>query len=224
MGAGALWALPAVLIRVYRGGHEVITTIMLNSIASLGCTALVKGPLKDPAQQSATTATLDASVFLPNLFREGAFRINLAWLIAVIVVAAFAVWHRRTVAGYELAAVGASPKAAEAAGVNVRRVQIMAMSMSGALAGLAGSLLVLGHEHRFFADFSSGYGFDALGVALLAGNSVFALYGGAFGFAVIARSVASVTGISRGMTGIILGLLILVFAAWRARRKAEAAP
>jgi simple sugar transport system permease protein len=223
MTAGSLWAMPAVLIRVYRGGHEVITTIMLNSIAALLCSGLVKGPLKDPEQQSATTALIDPSTFLPSLYQEGTFRINFAWLVAVLVVAGFAVWHRRTVAGYELSAVGESPKAAATAGINVRRVQIVAMAASGALSGLAGSMLVLGHEHHFFADFSAGYGFDALGVALLAGNSAPALFGGAFVFAVIGRGVASVTGISRGLTGIILGLLILVFAAWRSRKRALAA-
>ena len=219
--AGAAWATPAALIKVYRGGHEVITTIMLNSIAALGCTAMVKGPLRDPAQQSATTALIDPSLFLPNLIHQGSFRLNLAWLMAILAVAVFAVWYRRSVGGYELAAVGASPEAALAAGINVRRTQIVAMAWSGGLAGLAGALLVLGHEHRFYADFSSGYGFDALGVALLAGHSVPAITIGAFVFAVISRGVSSVTGISRGLTGIVLGLLILVFAAWQSRRKKE---
>lgn len=223
MVAGAVWALPAALIKVYRGGHEVISTIMLNSIAGFLCLWLVKGPLRDKAQQSTTTALIDASTHLPDIYRSGPFRLNLAWVIGVVVVVLAGLWLKKTVAGYELQATGDGERAAEFAGVNTRRTLIGAMSLSGALSGLAGGLMVLGYEHRFFADFSSGYGFDALGVAFLAGRSVPGLFGASLVFAVINKGVTSLPGVSKGLTGIVLGLLILVFAAWRSRRLAEAA-
>lgn len=221
--AGALWALPAVLIKVYRGGHEVISTIMLNSIAGLLCLWLVKGPLRDKAQQSTTTALIDSSTYLPDLYRNGPFRLNLAWVIAAIVVVLAGLWLKKTISGFELQATGDGERAAQFAGVDTRRTMIKAMTLSGGLSGLAGSLLVLGYEHRFFSDFSSGYGFDALGVAFLAGRSVPGIFGASLMFAVINKGVTSLPGVSKGLTGIVLGLLILVFAAWRSRRLAEAA-
>ncbi|MCG9894648.1 MAG: ABC transporter permease [Fimbriimonadaceae bacterium] len=217
---GALWAWPAGAIKAWRGGHEVITTIMLNQIAFLFITWLTRGPLKGDGQTNATTASLDEATRLPNLVTQGPFRWNLAFFVAVLVVTATIVWLRRSVGGYELAAVGSGPKAAEVAGVKTKTILWKAMAASGALSGLAGALLVLSSDFRLFPGLAGGYGFDALGVALLCGPTAWALIPSAFLFALVDVGTAnlSLDGIPKGVSSLLLGLVILVFAAFRFRR------
>ncbi len=218
---GALWALPAGLLKAYRGGHEVISTIMLNAIAFSLCTFLAKGILKDPGQQSATTADIPLSANLPVLFRLGRFELGFGWIIGIFLVLGAAWWLKRSVAGYELEASGESPRAAEMAGVPTRRVQVLAMSASGALAGLAGAMLVTGADHRFYGTLAGGFGFDSLGVALLAGSSAWALIPSAFFFALVdvATGRLSFFGVPKGISALLLGLVILVFAALKYQKE-----
>lgn len=221
--AGAGWSLPVGLIKAYRGGHEVITSIMLNFIGAQLALYLLRGPIKAAGQQSTTTASIAESSQLPNLINMPPFRLNLGLVLGVVLLAAFAWWIKKTVAGYELEATGENASAAEHAGVDTKAMLLKAMSFSGALAGLAGAVLALAYQHRFYSDFSSGYGFDALGVALLSGGSAWALLPSAFIFAVIAQGTTSLAlfGVPKGMTGILLGVLIIVFAAFRYQKEAK---
>lgn len=219
-GAGALWAFPAGWIRAYRGGHEVITTIMLNNVAALLTSALVAGPLKAPGQESTTTASIPDTLLLPMVASGPDWSLSVALVLGVGLTAGVAWWLRSSVAGYELQAVGANPTAAEIAGISRRRVTTLAMMASGALGGLAGALQVLAYEGRFYSGFSPGYGFDALGVALLAGASAWGVLPAAFLFGVLAKggTAVQILGVPKGITGVVLGLLILIFAAVRYRR------
>jgi len=218
--AGAVWALPAGLIKAYRGGHEVITTIMLNSVAGFLTTALVAGPLKDPGQESTTTASISQSSMLPFLWDSGPLRISSALLLALLLVFALGFWLRRSVSGFELQLVGANPRAAELAGASRQRTIVWAMVLSGAIGGLAGAVQVLAFEGRFFSGFSPGYGFDALGVALLAGNLAAGILPAALLFGILAKGGTSIQilGVPKGITLVILGLLILAFASVRYRK------
>ncbi len=226
---GALWAFPAAWIRAYRNGHEVITTIMLNNIAGFLTTALVVGPLKDPFRENATTAAIP--IMFPNIFStptlgqngkpDGTFEITIGLVVGITLATLLWFWLKRTVAGYELEAVGANPSAAEMAGIAVRRVTVKAMLSSGGIAGLAGALQVLVLEGRFYKDFSQGYGFDSLGVALLAGGNPLALIPSALAFGIIKKGASSITvmhSVPKGITLVILGLMIVVFAAIRYRK------
>ncbi len=218
--AGALWALPAGWIKAYRGGHEVITTIMLNNVAAFLTTALVAGPLKDPSQESTTTASITDATKLSHLYNAGPWTINSGLLIGVLLALALSWWLKKTVSGYELRAVGANPTAAATAGIDSKKVMMRAMIASGAIGGLAGSIQVLAFQHRFYAGISSGYGFDALGVALLAGPAAIGLLPGALLFGVLAKGSTQlqILGIPKGITGIVLGVLIIAAAAIRYRR------
>ncbi|MGV3615950.1 MAG: ABC transporter permease [Fimbriimonas sp.] len=217
MVAGALWALPAALIKAYRNGHEVITTIMLNNIAGLLTAALVAGPLKDPTQEAPTTAVI--ATRLPPALTQSGLTISSALVLGLIVVAAVAFWLKRTVAGYEMQAVGANATAARFAGVHPPRVMVKAMLASGAIAGMGGALQVLAYEGRFYSGFSPGYGFDGLGIALLAGNSALGVIPGAFLFGALAKGGVSlgIAGIPKGITTVVIGLVILVAAVLRYR-------
>lgn len=215
MAGGMIWALPAGLIKAYRGGHEVITTIMLNNIALLLTGAVVSGPLKASGQQSSTTAMLETTVplvsvgpmwqFSPFLFVGIALTLAIGW------------WLRRTVAGYELQAAGENPTAAQVAGISASAVTVRAMVSSGALGGLTGAMMVLGYEGRFYDDFSPGYGFTALGVALLAGSQAWLVIPGALLFGILERggTYINAMGIPKGITLVVLGFLILIAGALR---------
>jgi len=218
--AGGLWALPAGLIKAYRGGHEVITTIMLNSIAGSVVFWFLSGPLKSDKIDGTLTDEMPKQTWLPNIYEDLPLRVNWVLVVALILVAALAVWFKRTVSGYELNATGANPKAAETAGVKVKKVTVKAMVFSGALAGLAGAFQVLAYEHQFYDGFSSGFGFDALGVALLAGGSPWGVLPAAILFGILGTGTSSMQllGVPKGLSGILLGLLIIVFAAYRYRK------
>jgi ABC-type uncharacterized transport system permease subunit len=122
----------------------------------------------------------------------------------------------RTPGGYRFRLVGANPKAAAYNGISPRRVTIQAMSFSGALAGLAGAVEVLGLHHRYFDSFSPGYGFDSIAVALLGllnpvGVAVSAfLFGALRAGSVLLQSEA---GVSRDMITVISGLVVACVAA-----------
>ena len=220
LACGALWALPAAAVKAYRNGHEVITTIMLNNVGAALALGLLRGPLKDPDQQSPTTVTLDSSTQLAPFLGHPPAAVGWGIVVGLLLVVASAWWLRRTVAGYELRAAGTNPVAARFAGVNTARVVMAAMCASGAIGGLAGALHVFGSEHRFYDGFSSGFGFDALGVALLAGGSPYGLIPSALLFGALAQgsSGIQILGVPKGLTYLILGLLVLNYAAVRYRR------
>jgi ABC-type uncharacterized transport system permease subunit len=220
--AGALWAFPAGWIKAYRNGHEVITTIMLNSVAVFLTSYLAAGPFKSPQEEEPTTSTLSNSSHLGNLLSAGSLQVNLGLFLGMVAVLIVAFWMKKTVAGYELKAVGANPTAAKFAGVDARRVILKAMILSGGIAGLAGAIQVLAYEYRFYEGFSPGYGFDALGVALLAGKSALGVIPASLLFGILAKGGTSlqIDGVPKGITTVVLGLLILIAAAIRYRKVA----
>ena len=191
---------------------------MLNNVAALFTDYLVIGPLRAPGGDT-TTANLTAGTRLPNVVQGGAFSVNLALVVALVLVVALGWWLRRTVAGYELRAVGANPTAARVAGVDPKRTVVRAMLASGAIAGFAGAMQVLAYEGRFYSGFSPGYGFDALGVALLAGEAALALVPAALLFGALAKGglALQIEGVPKGITTVVLAMVILVAAALRSR-------
>lgn len=219
--AGCLWALLPAWLRAFRGAHEVISTIMMNNIAGIVCAWLIAGPLMAPNSTFPATASVGSDSRVPNVFQNGPFAINLALILALGITLAYWVWYSRSVSGFELAAVGQNATAARFAGVQSKQVMFRAMLGSGAVAGLAGGLQLLAYSWRFDAGFSAGYGYDALGVALLAGLSVWALIPGAVLFAVlnVGSTQVQFLGVPKGLTTVILAVLLIAFAATRQWRK-----
>lgn len=167
--AGALWALVPAWLKVKRGAHEVISTIMFNYIALYLTHWLLTAYLKDPVSDAPQTAMIAPTAQLPLLHE--AF-LQASWGLGVAVASAVGLWlvFYRTVWGYELRVTGANRDAADAAGVPTPRRMVEAMLLSGALAGLAGAIEVCGVQHRYFEGFPSEYGFEGIAVALLGGN------------------------------------------------------
>jgi simple sugar transport system permease protein len=161
--AGALWASIASAMRLWRNAPEVLTTILLNFIAIHLLGYAVNGPLQEASgkypQSDATAAAL------PLL---GATELHAGVVIAPLVC--IAIWFvlYRTTEGLRLRATGYNAAAAKHAGINVDAQLVRAMALSGAVAGLAGGIELLGVTHRLFERFASGYGYSGIAVALLA--------------------------------------------------------
>jgi simple sugar transport system permease protein len=218
--AGALWGLIPALLKVGRGVHEVISTILLNWVAiHLVHGWAVAGPLAARTGGAhisvAGTAPIRAAAHLPRLLPEG--RLDLGFPLALI--AALAVWSlfRHTRKGFEWRAVGAGLEAARASGIPVGRRICEAMAFSGALAGVAGSLLILGTEHRYPGVFRTGYGFDGIAVALVGAGSApgVALAGLFFGGIRAGATRLQLVGIHPSFAELIQGVVVLLVAAPR---------
>jgi len=165
---GGLWASIAAWLKVKANANEVIITIMLNNISILLCSYLVNYVFKAPGPVPQTPEVQPSA----SLSRLGTgTQLSTALFLGVLLV--FAVWFilYRTKVGYEIRAVGANPRAAAAAGINVSGMMTLALFLSGSLAGLGGASQVLGLHGRFIQGFSPGYGFDGIAVAILGGNS-----------------------------------------------------
>lgn len=164
--AGAGWSAIAGVLKAWRGVHEVISTIMLNYIAFRVSAYMVgtHGPLKAPGQLPASPFIQDSARLFP-LIPDTRFSGGIFIAVITALVVAYLLWNTRL--GYRIRAVGKSPTAAEFGGVSSRRQIVLTMSISGALAGLAGTIEVLGLHYRFYDSFSPGYGFDAIAIALL---------------------------------------------------------
>lgn len=177
--AGAAWgAIPGILKAKF-GSHEVINTIMLNFIAVGLISYLTQNFYKaagDPIMQTAPIAEqahLARAATLLNPVGIGfpqRIPLNLAFLLALLMCFLVWVFLWRTKWGYEIRAVGSNPAAAEYGGINVKKQIVLAMAISGALAGMVGINEVLGYRYRYYHDFSPGYGFTGIAVALLGRN------------------------------------------------------
>ncbi|HWP42709.1 MAG TPA: ABC transporter permease [Blastocatellia bacterium] len=184
---GGLWAgIPGVL-KARFGAHEVITTIMMNFIALSIVSYLTQYHYRrqgDPILQtlSIVEETEGGAVVGPHIPRMHALLeplgidfpdrlpLNLAFLLALAACAAVYVFLWRTKWGYDLLAVGTSPPAAEYGGISIARNIVLAMFLSGMLAGMVGINEVLGYRYRYYDGFSAGYGFTGIAVALLGRN------------------------------------------------------
>ena len=165
---GALWAGIAGILKVRLGIDEVINTIMLNYIAALGVNWLIHGPLKDPAAGFPRTAMIPINAKLPILIPRTRLHLGVVMAIVLAVLLQWILW--RTSLGFRIRAVGQNKTAARYGGINVGRTMMIAMLISGGMAGLAGMNQTNGLHFRMLQDISGGIGFTAIAVALLAGN------------------------------------------------------
>jgi general nucleoside transport system permease protein len=168
---GALWAGVAGVLRVTRGVHEVIGTIMLNFTATflvaylLRKVAITQGNLIGTKPVPAGSRVPGISI-LPGTPEQ----VYGLVLLAVVVGVAYGVTLTRTRFGFELRATGQSPTAAMASGISVRRMTVVAMLLSGAVAGLIGMPLLFGEYYNYGVTFQPGLGFAGIAVALLGRN------------------------------------------------------
>ncbi|MDQ2758752.1 MAG: ABC transporter permease [Actinomycetota bacterium] len=175
MASGAIWAGIAGLLKVGRGVSEVISTIMLNAIATyLVAFFLGKAAVKVEGSNATNTATLTDASRVPGISLDGviATPAKVYGLIVLAVLVGVVYWFvlEKTRFGFDLRATGASETAAVASGVNVKRMVLTSMMLSGAVAGLVGMPLLFGQDYRYGDTVQSGLGFAGIAIALLGRN------------------------------------------------------
>ena len=224
IAGGFLWGMVPGVLKARTGAHEVITTIMMNYLALQIVQILLSGPMKDPRSVASQTPALAPSSWLPMLIPS--IGLHSGVLLAVLVAIALWWFLGRTTWGFALRTVGVNPAAARYAGMPVARNVVLAMALSGGLAGLAGAVEVAGvaldvttvtpEGKRYFGlGFSSGYGFDAIAVALLGRGNPFGVIGAALLFGAL-RAGATRMQFNTQVPGEIISViqaLILLFVA-----------
>jgi general nucleoside transport system permease protein len=167
---GALWGFIPGWLKAKTGGHEVINTIMMNWIAFRLTEWLLSGPMTRPGSGGLPQSpVIEKTAEIPQFF-QAPIRFHLGFFIA-LGMAWLVYWLLfKTTAGFNLRTVGSNPNAARYAGMNITKNTILAMTLSGALAGLAGANQILAVNRSMALGLSPGYGFDSIALALI-GNS-----------------------------------------------------
>lgn len=217
MAAGAVWAGIAGLLKAYRGVHEVINTIMLNYIGLYFTNWLLMAYLREPSGAAgAATPTVRPTAALAQGLIQGS-RLHAGLWIGLVAAAIVWFFLWKTAAGYEIRAVGLSPGAAEYAGINVAGNIVLAMALSGALAGLSGGVQTLAIAGRFYEPSGfAGYGFDGIAVALVGRNHPFGVVLAALLFGALERggpAMQAIAGVPKAVIYIVQGSVIFFVAA-----------
>jgi len=208
---GAVWAGIAGLLKVYRGVSEVISTIMLNYIG----TAIVAFMLTPQAfaeleNNIVKTPELDSSAWFPGITTSGG---EVYGFIVVSALVGLGYWFLlgRTRFGFDLRATGMSEPAAVASGVDVKRMVVASMLLSGGVAGLVGMPILLGASHSYGQDFPSGMGFTGIAIALLGRNHPIGVGFAAilWGFLDVSNQILDLEGIPKEIVTIMQGIIVL---------------
>jgi simple sugar transport system permease protein len=168
--SGGFWGFIPGFLKARTGAHEVITTIMLNYVAAQVVFFALRSPtLRAPGSTAPVSKPMSNFVDIPLIFNLPAIRLDYGFVIALLMAGAVSLLLFRTTKGFELRASGFNPTAARYAGMSAGGSIMLAMALSGALAGLAGSFMVIGTVGQLSLDLSGGIGFTAIALALLAG-------------------------------------------------------
>lgn len=221
IAVGALWgAIPGILKAKF-GSHEVINTIMLNFIGIALVSYFTQYYYKIPGDPIMQTANMGPAATIPQLnqflpFIPKDVPLNVAFLLAILMCIAVYVFLWKTKWGYELRAVGENPAAAEYGGINPKKQIIIAMSLSGSLAGMVAIGEVLGTRHNYYDGFSAEWGFWGIAVALLGRNHPVGVFIAAIFFGVLMRGEIFVDAFTVKVTkdlGQVLQAIIILFVA-----------
>jgi ABC-type uncharacterized transport system permease subunit len=177
--AGAAWAGIAALMRLKRGVHEVLGTLMLNFVGTLFVSEVLHESMGEVGAGFPQSPLFAQAAWLPSILPATNLHAGIAVAFVAVVVCHLLLWH--TPFGFRLRLIGSSRAAAAYAGVSFGRAVVEVMLMAGGLAGIAGGIEVLGVHYRLIQGFSQGFGFNAVAIALLAGlNPIAVLPAGLF--------------------------------------------
>ena len=164
-GAGMLWALIPALMKVKLAIDEVVTTLLLNSVALFIVSALLNGPWRNPVSQWPQSPEIAPSAIFPKLIPRS--RLHLGFVLAMVVIVVLWFVLTRTPFGLRMRAVGLSAEAARFAGIRVERVMLTSALVSGGIAGLAGVSEIAGIHYHLIDAISPGYGYTGIIIATL---------------------------------------------------------
>ncbi|HEY6570431.1 MAG TPA: ABC transporter permease [Candidatus Limnocylindrales bacterium] len=215
--AGGFWGFIPGFLKARTGAHEVITTIMLTYIASQIIFFALRSPiLRAPGSTAPVSKPMSNFVDIPLLINLPAIRLDFGFLIALLMAGVVSFLLFRTTKGFELRASGFNMTAARYAGMSAGGSMMLAMAISGGLAGLAGSFLVIGTVGQLSLDLSGGVGYTAIALALLAGLRPLGVVLAALLFGALTSGGLTMgiqSGISAELLGFIMALVILFVAA-----------
>jgi simple sugar transport system permease protein len=218
---GMAWAAVPAALQAYRGSHVVITTIMFNFIASALLGYLLVGVLKEPGNMTPESRAFAESAHMPGMHEVlGWFGIawpktplNLSLVLALLCAVGVYLGLWKSQPGYAVRAVGFAPEAALYAGMRPRRLVMVAMAASGALAGLVGINEIAGVHGRLLSDFVAGAGFAGIAVSLIGRNHPVGIVMAALLFGALYQGGAElafeINGFSRDMVFMLQGLIVL---------------
>jgi simple sugar transport system permease protein len=209
---GAAWLFLPGWLLARLDVDEVVSTLMLNFIALAITGYLVNGPFLSAESGNNVTPRVHDGAELARLLPPST--LHAGFLVGLAVLAAYAFWIRRTPAGLEGAFVGLNRRFSRAVGISVPRTIIVAMVLSGVIAGLGGAAHGLGQLHRFSDGFSAGYGFTGMAVALLGRNHPVGILLGAVLFGALASAGTTIqlfSNIPLDLVNIIQGV-VMIFA------------
>jgi len=221
ISAGAVWGAIPGLLKARFGSHEVINTIMMNFIAVALVSYLVQYRYRAPGDPILQSAPISANAHILRVgdvvagFPER-IPLNFSFLLALVACALVYVFLWRTKWGYEIRASGSNASAAEYGGISARRQIVLAMAISGGLAGMVGINEVLGYRHRYYDGFSDNYGFTGIAVALLGRSHPVGVVFAALLFAILTRGGIPVDAFTEHVTKDIVQILqatIILFVA-----------
>jgi len=218
---GGIWgAIPGILKAKF-GSHEVINTIMLNFIGMALVSYLTQYHYKIPGDPILESANIGDAAHIPQLnqflpFIPHDVPLNVAFLLAIVMCILVYIFLWKTKWGYELRAVGQNPSAAEYGGISPKKQIILAMTISGALAGMVAIGEVLGNRHNYYDGFSAEWGFLGIAVALLGRNHPLGVFIAAIFFGVLLRGEIFVDAFTAKISkdlGWVLQAIIILFVA-----------
>jgi ABC-type uncharacterized transport system permease subunit len=221
IGGGVWGAIPGIL-KARFGSHEVINTIMLNFLAVALVSYFIQYHYKAPGDPIMESIPIGQGAHIARLgkFIPGMpqfIPLNLAFVLALVCCGLVYIFLWRTKWGYELRSTGTNPSAAEYGGISVRKQIIIAMTISGSLAGMVGINEVLGYRYRYYDGFSDNYGFTGIAVALLGRNHPVGVILAALLFAILQRGGIPVDAFTQHVTKdivqVLQGTIILFVAA-----------
>ena len=211
---GAAWGFIPGALKAWRGAHEVVTTIMLNSTAYLFLNLIASSTFKDPGATFPRTPDIQLPAVLPILIENTRLHAGILVAIATALVIWFLLF--KTTLGFEIRTVGANASAARYAGIRPAFITILTMSIAGGLAGLGGGVEILGITKNYPAEYIVSYGFDGIAVALLGRAHPLGVIGAALLFGVLragSGAMQRASDIPVDIISIVQGVILLFVAA-----------
>jgi simple sugar transport system permease protein len=216
---GAAWGFIPGFLKARTGAHEVISTIMLNSVAGIFIGwVILQSWAEDPERQDPISQRVDDAARLPRLLSwlDGGLRVHLGILLAVAAVAGVAFLLNSASFGFELRAVGLNPNAARAAGMSITSTYVLLMAIAGGLAGLGGATVVLGTAYALTSLVVGSVGFDGILVGLLGRAKPWGVLWAALLFGALqagGRAMQTRSGVSLELVQVIQALIVIFVAA-----------
>lgn len=208
---GAIWGAIPGFLKAKWNVNEFVNTVLMNYIAIYLVNYLVSGPIREGVSHSnPQTEMFVVASWLPKIIPQTRVTLGFIIFIACIILVYIFLW--KTPLGYQIRVIGHNPKAGKYAGINKFFITVLNLSIAGSLAALGGIIQVLGIQHRLIANFSPGYGYKGIAIALLGRNNPFGVLIAAIFISALevgARSMESYSSVSYYLIGAIEAIILL---------------